>query len=493
MPAKKKKIQKKPVERSFFAEKYEVVDIDSLVPYEHNVQCHTKMQVQKIASSIRNYGFDVPIVVDENMTIIKGHGRWEALKFLGRDKAPIIVRKGLTEAEKKALMISDNKLAESDWDVNALFDEILALDGDFALQDLGFDRKSIDKLMPEDLLKDLPGVLSKEERRREKEQGREGSMILESGERNPFYGESSFISALDDAALYDLSLVDYVDSYDEIIVGQSAGKDSMASAIWLMENIGPDKVRMVFGQPGTGVEWPQTVAYIEYANEYFQKKYGWKEEIVVAGGPSNARLEELLLQRGYPIPHLCFVQANVKLFFLEQKETEMGWRDETKKRLRIIAIRWEESRAREREYPERGKLAGSPFDYCSPIISWSGEQTARYVYEHGAKLCPLYQFSPRAGCTLCPSATSTDVWVLRNQYPYLYRQILEWHGLASRKKGMFSKFVDRFLIAADEVEAEALEIAAPFKQYSMTDQELIDHLSRIRGEEVPSDYFSRSF
>ena len=488
---KKKKAQKKiTADEPFIAEEFEIVDIDSLTLYEHNVQCHTKMQVQKIASSIRNYGYDVPIVVDENMTIIKGHGRWQALKFLGRDKAPIIIRKGLTEAAKKALMISDNKLAEADWDIKALFDEILALDGDFDLQDLGFDRKSIDKLMPDDMLAELPGVLSKEERRREKERGREGNMTLESGERNPFYGESSFISALEDTSLYDLSLVDYVNSYDEIIVGYSSGKDSHSSAVWCMENIGPEKVRMIFGQPGTGVEWPQTVAYIEYANDYFQKKYGWKEEIIIAGGPSNDRLEELLLQRGYPIPHLCFVQANVKLLFLERKEAEMGWRDETKKRLRIIAIRWEESRAREREYPERGRLAGSPFDYCSPIISWSGEQTARYVYEHGAKLCPLYQFSPRAGCTLCPSATATDVWVLRNWYPNLYRQILDWHCLAARKKGMFSKFVDRFLIASDEVAPEALEAAAPFKQYSMTDQELIDHLSRIRGEEVPADYFN---
>lgn len=470
-------------------EDYQMVAIEKLVPYEQNTKMHSRIQIQKIASSIENYGFDVPIVVDENFMILKGHGRHAALKHLGRKEVPVIMREGLSEAEKKVLALSDNKLAEAPWDPKVLIAEILDLEGFADVKDLGFDRKSLDKIAPDDMLQEITGFEPIIDKKKNRETYREENMHNENGERNPFYGESSMVAPLEDESLYDLNLVDFANWHEDIIVGFSSGKDSMASAIWCFEHLPKEKVHLIFANPGYRVEWPQTIAYVDYANDFFQKKYGWEEEIVVTGGNDTSGLEDMLLQRGFPIPHMCYVQAQLKLDGMKAEETKRGWRDATRKVVKIIAIRWGESKNREREYPQRGKMTDAPYNFMSPIIDWTGEETAKYVYKAGAKLNPLYQFSPRAGCMLCPSSTPIDVYWIKKKYPESYRVIMKWHGMSARKKNLFSRFVDKFLVLPDEINEEALKKHSPYKKYSMTDEELVVELERIRGEKLPRPYF----
>jgi len=80
----------------------ELVETGTLIPYTNNPKEHPDEQVKKIASSIKNYGWDQPIVVDENNEIIKGHGRLQAAGLLDLTEVPIIRREDLTDAEKKA-------------------------------------------------------------------------------------------------------------------------------------------------------------------------------------------------------------------------------------------------------------------------------------------------------------------------------------------------------------------------------------------------------
>ena len=128
----------------------ELVDRDTLIPYTNNPKEHPDEQVKKIASSIKNYGWDQPIVVDENNEIIKGHGRVQAAELLDLQQVPVIQREDLTDAEKKASRIADNKTAESDWIDDALETEIdLLQDEAIDVDTLGFDDEELDELIEE--------------------------------------------------------------------------------------------------------------------------------------------------------------------------------------------------------------------------------------------------------------------------------------------------------------------------------------------------------
>lgn len=96
------------------------VPTERVVPYVHNNKKHPPEQIDKIAGAIAEYGFDVPIVVDEDNVILKGHGRLLAARQLGLKQVPVIIRTDLSPAQKKACRISDNKVAESEYDYAAL-------------------------------------------------------------------------------------------------------------------------------------------------------------------------------------------------------------------------------------------------------------------------------------------------------------------------------------------------------------------------------------
>lgn len=109
------------------------MELDSLIPYVNNPR-HNDNAVDKVASSIAEFGFKVPIVVDKDKVIITGHTRYLAAKKLGLTSVPVIVAKDLTDAQVKAYRIADNKVSEySSWDNDALKIELEAL------QDVGFD------------------------------------------------------------------------------------------------------------------------------------------------------------------------------------------------------------------------------------------------------------------------------------------------------------------------------------------------------------------
>ena len=120
----------------------ELRPIDELVPYVNNPKDHPEHQIDKIVSSIKNYGFDQPIVVDGAGEIIKGHGRHAAANKLGLDRVPVIVRTDLTDAEVRAARIADNKTSlESGWDIDTLAIELDTLRDEpgFDIEDTGFD------------------------------------------------------------------------------------------------------------------------------------------------------------------------------------------------------------------------------------------------------------------------------------------------------------------------------------------------------------------
>ena len=123
----------------------EYLKLDKLSAYETNSRTHSDDQIDQIAASITEFGFTNPILIDENNVIIAGHGRLEAAKQLKLDEAPCLRLSHLSEAQKKAYVIADNKLAlNAGWDDELLKSEIEALQMmDFDIDLLGFDASEI--------------------------------------------------------------------------------------------------------------------------------------------------------------------------------------------------------------------------------------------------------------------------------------------------------------------------------------------------------------
>jgi len=112
-----------------------------LIPYVNNARTHSEQQVLQIAASIKEFGFNSPVLVDGENGIIAGHGRVLAAKKLNLDEVPIIELKHLTKTQKKAYILADNRLAlNSGWDNDLLALELGELSDDgFDLDLLGFD------------------------------------------------------------------------------------------------------------------------------------------------------------------------------------------------------------------------------------------------------------------------------------------------------------------------------------------------------------------
>ncbi len=128
--------------------KIEMWAIDRLIPYEKNAKIHTPTQIESLAKVISTQGWDVPIVVDKDGVIIKGHGRRMAAIHLGLKEVPVICRTDLTPAQVKAARLSDNRVAMTDFDTTLIKDELSALNLEgFDVGSMGFDSKELDMMI----------------------------------------------------------------------------------------------------------------------------------------------------------------------------------------------------------------------------------------------------------------------------------------------------------------------------------------------------------
>ena len=148
-----------------------LVSINSLRPYPHNARTHSARQIKQIARSLERFGFTNPILIDEQRQIIAGHGRVAAARLLGMKQVPTLRIGHLTETEKRAYILADNRLAEkAGWDRETLAIELQALiDADFEVELTGFATAEIDlvlgeasekldgALQPEDVIAEMPG------------------------------------------------------------------------------------------------------------------------------------------------------------------------------------------------------------------------------------------------------------------------------------------------------------------------------------------------
>lgn len=126
-----------------------MMPVDRLEPYARNARTHPDWQIAQIASSIAEFGFTNPILAGEDGVIIAGHGRLLAARRLGLLVVPVIVLEGLSDAQRRALVIADNKIAENaGWDEDLLRSELAALREDgFELEVIGFSEDELSQLL----------------------------------------------------------------------------------------------------------------------------------------------------------------------------------------------------------------------------------------------------------------------------------------------------------------------------------------------------------
>ena len=126
----------------------QLVPITKLVPYVNNARTHSPEQINKLRSSLREFGFINPVIIDRDFGVIAGHGRILAAKEEGITEVPCVFADHLTDAQKKAYIIADNRMAmDAGWDEELLRVEIEALQAeDFDLALTGFDEKELSKL-----------------------------------------------------------------------------------------------------------------------------------------------------------------------------------------------------------------------------------------------------------------------------------------------------------------------------------------------------------
>jgi site-specific DNA-methyltransferase (adenine-specific) len=129
--------------------KIETRSVADLIPYAANSRTHSDAQVAQIAASIKEFGWTNPILIDDDNTIIAGHGRLLAARKLGMEEVPAIILDHLTKAQQRALVIADNQLAlNAGWDMDMLKAEIEDLNlENFDINLLGFDEKFLDGLL----------------------------------------------------------------------------------------------------------------------------------------------------------------------------------------------------------------------------------------------------------------------------------------------------------------------------------------------------------
>lgn len=222
------------------AERIELWPIERLIPYARNARVHSQQQIDAIARSIRELGFNNPILVDGNDGILAGHGRLEAAIQVGMKEVPVVPLQHLTEAQRKAYILVDNRTAEmARWDDGLLAAEIQRLEREFEMDfdGLGWTAEELDDLnaaMDEALdVTELPPVLEREQQPDEEPTGDGEAGVI----RDSSYNE--FLDRYKDKTTRALMLEYPVEQFEKLVgylatLREQYNVDNNAEAVWLL-------------------------------------------------------------------------------------------------------------------------------------------------------------------------------------------------------------------------------------------------------------------
>jgi 3'-phosphoadenosine 5'-phosphosulfate sulfotransferase (PAPS reductase)/FAD synthetase len=427
--------------------KIEWIDIDTLVPYERNPKIHTQEQIKRLMHTFERYGFDVPIVLDEDRVIIKGHARYDAAKQLKWKKVPVIFRNDLSPQEVSASRIADNKVAEAYWDIPSLIQELEALfnldDDTVPITDTGFDEMEIKSL--------LPGMLETEEDYR-----------LPPGEEG---GVPTFRQRLrqdgkigrPDKHKESLSSEEIFAQFKNVIVPFFGGKNNLAA---LLEAVryAKDKVTVMYATPGTK-PFPWTLPYVKHITDTLDVP-------LVDVSPKDSKyFRGRVTAQGYPSKDVLWCESGIVFPGIENyiKKNELL----NSSTVMVLGV----LHAEETTYRKIASFEKSYYYYC-PFLDRTEEDLYVYFEESmpdAIGLHPLYKHVAYIGCPGCPLYDAPDFSFFKNDprtFP-LWIQWLEYfsyskRNISYRNGGRFDAFLREYI-------AEAIDprVVLPFSKFAM--------------------------
>ena len=265
------------------AEKIEQIKVDDLIPYVRNARTHSTEQIAQIAGSIKEFGFNNPILIDKDNGVIAGHGRLAAARKLKLESVPCVRLEHLTDAQRKAYILADNRIAlNSDWETDLLATELEELkDLGVDLECLGFNSDEIDALLNK--IEGTEGLTDEDDAPEVQEQAiTKPGDIWVMGKHRLMCGDSTSIDAVD--KLMDGNIVDMVFTdppYNVAFNGRSGKHDVIVN-----DNLADDEFDKFIGEVLQIIKAVNAPSYYIWCNWKFygtlQRELEYKSCIVWA-------------------------------------------------------------------------------------------------------------------------------------------------------------------------------------------------------------------
>lgn len=427
--------------------KIEWVDINLVKEYDKNPKIHTEDQIEKLSYTFEKYGFDVPIIVDKDMVIIKGHARIAAAKRLKWKKVPIIVRSNLTPQQVKASRIADNKVAEAYWDIPALMEELEALyaldDPMIPITDTGFSESEIQSL--------LPGMMETEDKEYKIPYGAEGLLM-------GFMGRMQQDGKIGkpDPYMAKKSEVDFIDSFDVAVIPTFGSAVSIASALIIREANKDIRLIILHATPGTP-QFEDTIPYLEHVAITLKAEFGF----LSPGNDSEFRGR--ISTQGYPSLTNLWCEQGLVLPLVENWLTNEGLRNE--KTVMVLGATDDQSQY----FREIGKFDQSYY-YFNPCIKFVDDDLYLFLEENlpeSIGLHPMYKHFTSIACPNCPLYKAPDFAYMKNHMIDTWIKNLEYFGHSKRNRSY--RYSEDFDSTLRDMIAESIEERAilPFDELAM--------------------------
>lgn len=338
--------------------------IEDIFEYENNPKLHPPEQIEKIAMSIKEYRFDQPIVVDGEGVIIKGHGRFAASKLLGLKEVPVVWRRDMTENEIRAARIADNQTAESFWNIANLLAEFEALYGDeIDITLTGYDMDEVKTLYPGLLESDSDHAITNPDATRAIHKGSDGKI----GRALP-----KTEKGVED-------LVEWINSFDQVLVPFSGDREGLAALCWAIKN---------------GVKTENLVVkdVLDFGQRLFHFHDSYLTYVSEALGVQIVKHEDDLLEEfldkikedGFPTS----ARPWDTLVFQDRLLREAFTEDESNTVILLGSISNPEEDV---VYRERGVFPDSDARYAAPFCEESDAARTEVIRSAEVKLNPIYQ------------------------------------------------------------------------------------------------------
>lgn len=432
----------------------EWVPIKSIKMYKGNPKIHNSEQVDKLAGVFVKYGFDVPLVLDVDNTIIKGHARLAAAKKLKWKKVPVIRRKDLTAQQVKASRIADNVVAESYWDMPALIAELEALynlgDSKAAMPDTGFSDLELKSL--------LPGLLEDEEvdyavataplqgfSSRMRQDGKVGGPALK---------------------LEELSNKVLLNKFDTIVIPVFGGCNDIASVLEAVAHRGEStKIIMLFSHPGCS-QFPETLPYLKYVAQTL-------DVFLVELSPENdENFRGRIVAQGYPDVSNLWCETGMAIAQIEAYLEENGMACD--KTVMLLGSIGENAKV----FRRVGKFDQGYFYFC-PFLEFTEKKLHGYLKKNlpkGLGVHPLYKYINMIACIGCPLYHQPDfAWMREDEGAFpSWLKVLEYFGYGKRNRSY--RYGGKFDQQLRKIIAEGIDVRAvlPWADLTMDREEILN-------------------